>query len=580
MKFIKFFVLLVSLVSMGSCESLIEEKIYSKTPENFFLTEADAVSSITAVYAQFLGYNAFSDYYWRVLESASGAVTNPRPLTDLGTILKKTNTSTNAATTDMWDAMYYAIRLSNNVIENVPKMNINLDVRNSVYGEALFLRSMHYFNLVRMFGAVPVRLTSKPVFGDKGERKPESEVYAQIINDLTLAAKLLPTTQGLKGRATKGSAYGLLAKVYLTAASMKKYSGNRGGNFDFVPEQAYYDSTIVNCKRVTGLGYKLVDDFMKQFSMQFTIDGIATPAGFKNSTESLFEIQFASSMRFGSQLPMQLLPAPQAQMAKDENGVYKAIPNAPTTRGAGYTYNDAGWGEFRMTQSIFNNFYNAHHDTTSTTSVLEKQNDYRMDVTFLGGSKGIVKSYLKGVLQPKDTMFTYPYSPRPAPDAAQRWPYLAKYQDYTATASAQHGTNFVYLRYADVLLMQAEAENEKGDNANATKHLNMLMERARKADGKPRLVPNDFSAGLSQDSLRKTIWNERNYELLGEAHLWYDLVRTGEYKSFLKQYNEQEYPLNTTIFYLMDVDDRNLLFPIPYKERSINNAVTQNPGHN
>jgi hypothetical protein len=68
--------------------------------------------------------------------------------------------------------------------------------------------------------------------------------------------------------------------------------------------------------------------------------------------------------------------------------------------------------------------------------------------------------------------------------------------------------------------------------------------------------------------------------LIGEAHLWFDLVRTGKYKSFIQEYNTKEYPLNTTIYFLMDVDDRNLLFPIPYKERSINDKVTQNPGHN
>ena len=574
MKSIKFIALFFVLMALSSCESMLEVKSYNKTPDQFYRTEADALASITAVYAQFYGYNSFGDYYWRVLESAGGAVTSPRPLADLGTILKKTNTSTNAATTDMWDAIYYAIRLSNNVIENVPPMDINVEVRNSVHGEALFLRSMHYFNLVRMWGAVPLRLNSVPEYGDPGLRQPESVVYKQIIDDLTLASTLLPVTQTLKGRATKGSAYGLLAKVYLTAASMKKHSGNRGGNFDFVNADEYYRLAKENCQKVTDLGvFRLVDDYLKQFSMHFSLDGTVSSAGYENSVESLFEIQFQNSTRYSGMLPMQLLPSPSPKMQKDANGVYTSIAGT-TGRGGGYTYNDAGWGEFRLTQTIFNKFFTAHYDTAS------KQADYRIDVSFLGGSKGIVRSFKKGVEQIGDTLFTYPYSPRPAPDAAQRWPYLAKYQDYSATASAQHGANFVYLRYADVLLMQAEAENELNDQVNATKHLNMLMARARKADGTPRLAPLDFSSGLTQDSLRTAIWDERNYELMGEAHLWYDLVRTGRYKAFIEEYNTKEYPLNTTVFLKMDVDDRNLLFPIPYKERSINDKVTQNPGHN
>jgi starch-binding outer membrane protein, SusD/RagB family len=574
MKSIKFTTLFFTLIALSSCESLIEEKNYNKTPDQFYRTEADALASITAVYAQFLGYNSFGDYYWRVLESAGGAVTSPRPLADFGTILKKTNTSTNAATTDMWDAIYYSIRLANNVIENVPPMNINIEVRNSVHGEALYLRSMHYFNLVRMWGAVPLRLKSIPEFGDPGIRQPESVIYKQIIDDLKVASELLPVTQSLKGRATKGSAYGLLAKVYLTAASMKKHSGNRNGNFDFVNAEEYYKLAKENCQKVTDLGvHRLVDDYLKQFSIHFSLDGTVSSAGYENSVESLFEIQFQNSTRYSGMLPMQLLPTPASKIVKDANGIYTSIPGT-TGRGGGYSYNDAGWGEFRMTQTIFNDFYKAHYDT------LSKQVDYRIDVAFLGGSKGIVRSFKKGVEQVGDTLFTYPYSPLPAPDLTQRWPYLGKFQDYNATASNQHGANFVYLRYADILLVQAEAENELNDQVNATKHLNMLMARARKADGNLRLVPRDFSSGLSQDSLRIAIWNERNYELIGEAHLWFDLVRTGRYKAFIEKYNTNEYPLNTTVFLKMDVDDRNLLFPIPFKERSVNDKVTQNPGHN
>jgi hypothetical protein len=389
---------------------------------------------------------------------------------------------------------------------------------------------------------------------------------------------LLPKTQSLKGAATKGAAYGLLAKVYLTAASMKKHSGNTGGNFDFVPEQAYYDSARLYCQRVTDLGvYKLVDDYMKQFPIQFAPNRTVTPAGFENSSESIFEIQFVNgSLRMGSGLPMQIMPTPRQRW---ENGkVVSTLPDgtlAPATCGSGYTYNDAGWGEFRVTKTFFDDFLLAHRDTTN------KQDDYRMDITFLGGPKGIVVSYKKGVLQTKvgDTLFVYPYNPRPAVDIAQRWPYLGKYQDYNGTATTQHGSNFIYLRYADVLLMQAEAENELNDNVSATTHLNMIMARARKADGTPRLTPYDYSSGLSQDSLRKAIWNERGFELFGEAHFWFDQVRTGQYIKFLEHYNSYEYIVRPEREVPMAIDKRNMLFPIPYLEISRNDKITQNPGH-
>lgn len=549
MKSIKFIAFFYLLILLPSCESIIQEKLYVKTEDDFFLTETDALAAITAVYAQMYGYESIGRNNWQALEAVGGAFSNSRPSGDLGTLFWKENTSTNQMTTHVWQNFYTIIAYANNVIENVPKMSIDESVRNSVYGEALFMRGMIYFNLVRMWGAVPLRLSATTGFSDLGFRESENVIYQQIIDDLTLAGSLLPKTQTLKGRATKGAAYGLLAKVYLTAASMKKYSGNYYNRFDFVTNpQAYYDSTRVYCQKVTDLGvYSLVDDFMKQFPMQIAPDGTVTPAGFENSTESLFEIQYDRSDKYlSTDLPMQLIPY---------------------LTGGGYTYNDNAWGSFRVTKTLFNDFLATH------------PGDYRIDVTFLGGSTGILPTYKKGVRQTAvgDTLFVYPYNP--VTDLSQRWPYLAKYQDYLAISANQHGSNFIILRYADVLLMQAEAENELNDKTNSLIHLNMLMARARKANGVSRTSPENFTDTLTNDELRISIWKERRYELLGEAHMWYDLVRTGQYETYLNHYAVEEYDKNPTVECEMKYYPRNILFPIPYLEIVSNDKITQNPGH-
>ncbi|MDD2797360.1 MAG: RagB/SusD family nutrient uptake outer membrane protein [Bacteroidales bacterium] len=556
MKSIKF-VLFLLLAVMTSCESIIQETVYTKTEKNFFLNESDALSAITAVYAQMYGYDSFGRYGWQVLEGAGVGMTNSKPQSDTGAFFWKENTSTNQVSSHIWQNAYTIIAYANNVIENVPGMNIDPNVRNSVTGEALYMRGMVYFTLVRMWGAVPLKLSSTKGFGDPGIRQSESVVYAQIIKDLMLAGDLLPKTQALKGRATKGAAYGMLAKVYLTAASMKKHSGNAYNRFDFVTnEQAYYDSARVYCQKVTDLGvYSLVPDFMKQFPMQVAPNGTVKEEGFENSVESIFEIQYDRNDKYMStDLPMQVIPY---------------------IKGGGYTYNDLSWGSYRITKTLFNDFYAAHSDTTT------KEVDYRIDVTFLGGATGILPTYKKGILSTTvgDTLYVYPYSPRPAVNLAERWPYLAKYQDFNAIASNQHGANFIILRYADVLLMQAEAENELGDKTNALTHVNMLMARARKADGKSRSVPKDFTAALSQNDLRLAIWAERRYEFVGEAHMWYDLVRTGQYQSYLEHYKVEEYDKNPVVECEMKYYPRNILFPIPLLEINSNDKVTQNPGH-
>jgi hypothetical protein len=584
MKIIKYIALICVITILHGCESIIKETYYGKTPQQFFVTEEDAFSSITGAYGQLQGYDYYGDYYWRVIEGAGGAVVLNVPTGNWNSIVLKNYTSASGPIKVLWAAMYNSIKVANNVIENVPGMDINPTVKSAIEGEALFMRGMDYFNLVRLWGPVPIHLTFTPNLNEYIVRQPVDVVYQQVIDDLTRAATLLPIIQTHKGRATKGAAYALLAKVYLTAASMKKHSGNISGAYNFVTDdQAYYQKCKEYCQKVTELNqYKLVDDYMKQFPICFAFDGTVTPAGFENSKESIFEVQL-SSVSASSDLPMQILPysKPSIQLV---NGVYTTIPNSLSVRGGGYTYNDQGWGQFRLSQLTFDDFYTAHaiEDPNDTTKIIA---DYRMDVSFLGGVSGFVRSWKKGVLQPKDTLFTYPLpkEKRPPMDVDQMWPYLAKYQDYSTASVNQHASNFIYLRYADVLLMQAEAENELNDQSSATSHLNELMKRARKADKgveNTRLQPADYSNGLSQDSLRNAIWNERRFELMGEVHLWYDLVRTGKYVNFVKRFNDVEYVRDNKTFQQWTVEERNILFPIPETEMVLNKKFYQNPGHN
>ncbi len=154
----------------------------------------------------------------------------------------------------------------------------------------------------------------------------------------------------------------------------------------------------------------------------------------------------------------------------------------------------------------------------------------------------------------------YTRTSTPAAPASIAYPcYVAKYLDPTATSNNDGANNFPVLRYADVLLMYAEALNEQGaGNADAYAAINRLRKRAGLAD----------LSGLTQDRFRDAVLLERRLELAFEGHRWYDLVRTGRLVSAVKAQNPA-----------IPVLPHHLLYPIPQTERDVNPLLTQNPGY-
>jgi hypothetical protein len=154
----------------------------------------------------------------------------------------------------------------------------------------------------------------------------------------------------------------------------------------------------------------------------------------------------------------------------------------------------------------------------------------------------------------------YSATSTPAAPASIDFPaYVYKYLDASATANAEGSNNYPVIRYADILLMYAEALNEQGaGNAEAFKAVNRLRTRAG-------LV--ELPASLSQDEFRDAVLLERRLELAFEGHRWYDLVRTKRLVAAMKIQNPN-----------IMVAEKNLLLPLPQTERDVNPNLTQNPG--
>ena len=165
------------------------------------------------------------------------------------------------------------------------------------------------------------------------------------------------------------------------------------------------------------------------------------------------------------------------------------------------------------------------------------------------------------------------------------FPYLRKYLDETYNGTTTK-RNFFKLRYADILLMLAEIENELGGPANAYQYVNQVLARARNTEEGIAEQPADWS-GMTQNEFRQRIRKERQYEMLGEGHEWFDTRRYG-YEYFLEEvvqlHNNFIDSLQTEYDNIRDFmypDDRkNMLLPIPFNELSRNPEVNeQNPGY-
>lgn len=258
---------------MSSCTDMDLIPESNLSPENFFKSEEDATASVYGAYTVFAGNDIYNQF-WEVLQSqgtddsewGGGRTTNNLDKNALDKFEFDGNTN---LVYSVWIQHYVAVNRSNFAIENISQMSgdqIIEEVKSRLIGEAKFLRGLAYFNLVRVYGGVPLVLkqTTK-LDGLEVPRNTLDECYEQIIKDLQDAKATLPSIgelpEGYLGRATKGSAAALLAKVYLTRED--------------------YQNVVKETAEVMQMGYKLWDNYADNFDLEK-----------ENGQESIFEIQY------------------------------------------------------------------------------------------------------------------------------------------------------------------------------------------------------------------------------------------------------------------------------------------------
>nr|GFC11409.1 hypothetical protein [Tanacetum cinerariifolium] len=218
-------------------------KMGQPTSQQFFQTQADATVAVNAPYGKLREWN-LTAFNWLSIttltsdDAEKGSVTGDAEFLNNFTFFRITPTE--GAVQGYWDGQYQQINLCNQVIQNVPGINMDATLRSRYVGEAKFLRGLAYFNLVRAYGGVPLLLKVAETADELNpSRATRDEVYTAIIADATDAAAVLPAAYGASdvGRATKGAALTLLAKAQL-------YQKN-------------YAASLAASDQVLGLGYSL-----------------------------------------------------------------------------------------------------------------------------------------------------------------------------------------------------------------------------------------------------------------------------------------------------------------------------------
>ena len=510
--------ILTILLAFTSCESLVEEEVFSTvTPDNFFANENDIAVAVNGVYD---GIQRSSRSHTDINAYMAGEFDNN--WTPLFMTLNIVNTD--AALWSVWTDNYKTIGKANVVLAELEKSAVPAEIKNQYAGEIRFLRAYCYFEMVRWFGRFPLvktppanlndvvlpDTTNADAFNSEYLKQVErEEIYDFIIEDLTFCEQNLPASYDSAnlGRATKGAASGMLARVYLAQAGYQ-YDYNNGG---LKPGDASkFAMCAQKCQEIVSSGtYALLPNYADIFLNSND-----------NNNECLFSIQFLSSAEVG-------VTGEGSTFAPDYG-----IRGADITP---YAYN---WNSVNL------KYYN---DWVAKNTI----NDKRYATTFITeyvNSKGVVVKYPSG-------NFRGPMTGKLVSDIKL---------PVSAQGATDYGDNFIVQRYADVLLMHSEALNESGatPDANTIMGVNMVRVRA----GKPALT-----LPVSKDVLREEIWNERKWELCFEGfYSYYDCQRTGRYLAEIAKYtNNKRRVVPTEKYYIM---------PIPYNATQANRSLKQNYG--
>ena len=503
MKNVKIFSVVLIVTMLTSCKKWVDYNAHQDfliTEQDYLKNEADYRSMAVGVYSPLQWLNQVVP----VGDIASdNSVTGGESASDVLSLQQIDNFTyypINSTLADLWQVSYEGINRANYLYQykakNIAGDVVNFAGKESLYGEVYFLRAYYYFTLVKMFGDVPLFTDKRLTLSENKtlKRSPKADVYKQIETDLNNAIAVLPAVQTDKGRATKYAAQALLGKVLLY-------------------ENKYDDAKAMLENVISSNAFSLVSDF----------NSIFLQSG-ENGPESVFEIQYSNgegTYDWGH------VTRGQGNYAVQQCGV-RGLSGT-----AAMPYNP-GWSTNLPTKNLADAY--AAGDKRKAGTIFDVE-------AYKNANPALNVSYQ--VAPYENTGF-----------------YNQKYLPHKGETSGQVELNYLNnyrtIRYADVLLMAAEANNKAtaANDAKAQTYLNLVRRRA--------FGDNAHDITATGSVLYDAILNERRLELAMEGERFFDLVRTGKAASVLG-------PLGFKA-------GKNEVFPIPQGEVD-GSGLTQNPGY-
>lgn len=569
MKIINILIAVAISLSLGSCSHFLEKEPYTLVPETYFNNESELQTFLTGVYSPLMQEHFYGNYY-PTYNAGGDDLSFFQRSSPTSSILCANANSSNQYITTYWRVLYEGINRANILLENADRnADIAKATRDRIKAEALFLRSFYYFNLVQGWGDVPLRIEStKSVYNLDAARANKQVVYDQLINDIVLALPHLRKSDELTytGAVTQSAAKGILARIYLFRAG-EHFRDKKAPGAEVQQYFAQAKRWALEVKE--SMLHGLVDDYKRVF-----IDLAEDKYNSTGVRESIWEIEEAgnrstpehASGRIGNQLGF--------GTTVDFSSV-EAFKNAGGLINPGYSYrfifaslklynlyeaeNDIERGNWNIAPYEYIHATAAPRPITSIRFFYGKNTD---GLTSMGGLP--VEEMTATASDVNKTRCVAKYR-------REHEVVLPKNKNYTPI-------NFPVLRYSDILLMIAEADNEINNDPTplAYECIDLVRQRAK--------IAPLTGTGLSKEQFREAIKKERAMEFCFEATRRWDLIRWGDFVKNMTDMqdlvsnsgwsNNHKYAVN---YY--KISEAYNYFPIPDSEMATNKLITENnPG--
>jgi starch-binding outer membrane protein, SusD/RagB family len=545
------FILLLFLLGNSCTEDFLDKGPVSvQTSESFFDTESNALSALYATYNVIRGEETFGQNKWVIGsvgsdEAEGGGTPGGNDIQDIQDVDRLIMSSSNGEISEgCWAGYYTGLLRANLVLENVANNPVHtLKFRNRIAGEAFVLRALFHFELLMTYGAIPIaNHVLSPAEYNKPVRKPISNVFLQIDNDLDSAIVRLSGSKGVRipGRIDISSAIGLKIKSMVYESSYH----------DNYPE----DWRFAGCRRLWDEASNLANDFIGNHeSYGVGLDtnyAMIWRQAYEASGEKLISASSAKIPNYSGPNVSTGVDGTVSYEYGPSTNVITSVMQMPrrikfTPDGTPQAPPD-GWGFNVPTQKFVDMF-----------DPLDPR--LHMSVVFDGDPWNywtLGNIYLSTVQSPTG------YNCKK---------YLADSIEFIPTSTNNHASNLDYkiLRYADVLLLGAEANLNAGNPTQATILVNQVVERARNSGNTGH--PSNYENNVTMDD----ILLERSRELGLEGHRYFDLVRLNRTDELngSKNYNQT---IGSEITFIKGTHE---FIPLPNSEIVRTGSLTQNNGY-